>query len=142
MAEQRRSRILNPRRAKQLIDFVGLNVDGYIYPTDIDGLIEYRDSEYIIFEVKHGKAEVPFGQKLALKRMVDDFTKVGKSAVAMICEHSVHNPEENVIAAECMVREIYFGKVGIWRAPSREITVREAVNLFHQFSNDASLTDG
>ena len=70
------SRINNPDRMKQLIDFKGLGVDGYIYPTDIDGLLEYKDSEYIIFEVKYGNAEVPFGQKLAIQRMVDDFTKI------------------------------------------------------------------
>ena len=69
---------------KQLIDFQGLAVDEYIYPTDIDGLIEYKDSEYIIFEVKYGDAEVPFGQKLALQRMVDDFTKTGKQAVVLV----------------------------------------------------------
>ena len=72
------TRIRNPSKMKQLIDFKDLEVDGYIYPTDIDVLIEYKDSEYIIFEVKFGDAEVPFGQKLALQRMVDDFTKVGK----------------------------------------------------------------
>ena len=55
------SRINNPDRMKQLIDFKGLEVDGYIYPTDIDGLLEYKDSEYIIFEVKYGNAEAPFG---------------------------------------------------------------------------------
>lgn len=54
-----KSRILNPKRMKQLIDFKGLELDGGIYPTDIDGIIEYRDSEYIILEVKHSKAKVP-----------------------------------------------------------------------------------
>ena len=48
---------------KQLIDFKGCSVGNGMYPTDIDGLIEYKDSEYIIFEVKYGSAEVPVGQK-------------------------------------------------------------------------------
>lgn len=56
-----KSRILNPKRMKQLIDFKGLELDGGIYPTDIDGIIEYRDSEYIILEVKHSKVKVPWG---------------------------------------------------------------------------------
>jgi len=132
------SRINNPRRAKQLIDFAGLNIDGYIYPTDIDGLIEYRNSEYIIFEIKHGKAEVPYGQKLAIQRMVDDFTAVGKTAMALICEHDVHDPEESVIAAKCAVREIYYGREGVWRKPDMELSVREAVRKFHSFSNNTS----
>lgn len=129
-----KSRIQNPYRMKQLIDFQGLDVDGYIYPTDIDGLIEYKDSEYIIFEIKYGGAEVPVGQKLALQRMVDDFTKVGKQAVALVCEHTVHDAEKPVIAAWCKVREIYYGKEKQWRAPDSEITVREAVDNFQRYS--------
>lgn len=83
------SKILNPDRMKQLIDFRGLELDGGIYPTDIDGLIEYHDNEYIIIEVKHGKAKVPVGQRVAMQRMVEDFTKIGKRAVAIVCEHNV-----------------------------------------------------
>ena len=69
------SRIHNKRKMKQLIDFKGCAVDGGMYPTDIDGVIEYKDSKYIIFEVKYGDSEIPIGQRLALQRMVDDFTK-------------------------------------------------------------------
>lgn len=119
---------------KQLVDFQGLDVDGYIYPTDIDGLIEYKDSEYIIFEVKLSGAEVPMGQRLALQRMVDDFTKVGKQAVALICEHTVWDSDKPVVAAWCKVREIYYGEEKKWRAPTNEITVREAVDSFQKYS--------
>lgn len=129
-----RSRIINPGRMKQLVDFKGLGVDGYIYPTDIDGLIEYKDSEYIIFEVKLSGAEVPMGQRLALQRMVDDFTKVGKQAVALICEHTVWDSDKPVVAAWCKVREIYYGEEKKWRAPTNEITVREAVDSFQKYS--------
>lgn len=128
------SRINNPYRMKQLIDFKGLEVDGYIYPTDIDGLIEYKDSEYILFEVKYGSAEVPLGLKLAIQRMVDDFTKVGKQAVAFVCEHTVRDANKPVVAAWCKVREIYYGKEKQWRAPDNEITVREAVDSFQRYS--------
>lgn len=128
------SRINNPYRMKQLIDFIGLDIDGYIYPTDIDGIIEYKDSEYIIFEIKHVRATIPVGQRLALQRMVDDFTKVGKQAVAFICEHNIFDSDEPVIAADCNVREIYYGKERKWRAPDNKITVRDAVNSFQRFS--------
>lgn len=78
------SRIHNRHKMKQLIDFKGCAVDGGMYPTDIDGVIEYKDSKYIIFEVKYGDSEIPIGQRLALQRMVDDFTKSGKQG-----EHAV-----------------------------------------------------
>ena len=90
-----KSKILNPKRMKQLIDFKGLELDNGIYPTDIDGLIEYHDSEYILLEVKHKDARVPYGQRLAIQRMVDDFTKAGKKAVAIVCEHKVDDTDKS-----------------------------------------------
>lgn len=119
---------------KQLIDFKGLDVDGYIYPTDIDGILEYKDSEYIIFEIKYGNANVPYGQRLAIQRMVDDFTKIGKRAVAFVCEHSVRNADTPVVAAFCKVREMYCGGDSQWRVPEFDVTVREAVNSFQKHS--------
>lgn len=130
-----KSKILNPKRMKQLIDFKGLELDNGIYPTDIDGLIEYHDSEYIILEVKHNKAKVPWGQRLALQRMVDDFTKAGKKAVAIVCEHSVDDTNRPVVAAVCNVRELYYGGEKRWRPPDSPMTVRQAVNNFRKYAN-------
>lgn len=120
---------------KQLIEFNGLDLDGGIYPTDIDALIEYHDSEYIILEVKHNKAEVPRGQRLALQRMVDDFTKVGKKAVAIVCEHSIDDADEPVVAAICNVRELYYGGEKQWRPPDDPMTVRQAIDNFRKYAN-------
>ena len=86
------------------------------------------------FEVKYGDAEVPFGQRLALQRMVDDFTKVGKQAVVFICEHTVRDANKPVVVAWCKVREIYYGKEKEWRAPDIELSVRAAVDSFQKFS--------
>lgn len=129
-----KSKILNPKRMKQLIDFKGLELDSGIYPTDIDGLIEYHDSEYIILEVKHNNAKVPWGQRLALQRMVDDFTKAGKKAVAIVCEHNVDNANNPVVAAVCNVRELYYGGEKRWRPPDEPITVRQAIHSFRRYS--------
>lgn len=100
------SRIHNKRKMKQLIDFKGCAMDGGMYPTDIDGVIEYKDSKYIIFEVKYGDSEIPIGQRLALQRMVDDFTKSGKQAIVLICSHTVKNPNKPVVFALNCVRNI------------------------------------
>ena len=66
--------------------------------------------------------------------MVDDFTKIGKQAVAFVCEHTVRDPDKPVVAAWCKVREIYYGGEKQWRAPDADITVREAVNSFQRYS--------
>lgn len=129
------SRIRNPYYAKQLIDFQGMEIDGGIYPTDIDALIEYHDMEYIVLEVKFDKTKVPFGQRLAIQRMVDDFTKAGKRAIALVAEHYSSDPRIPVIAANCRVRELYYGEEGEWRAPTHELSVREAVDDFRKIHN-------
>lgn len=126
-----KSRIKNPCYAKQLIDFQGLNVDDNVYPTDIDALIEYHDSEYILLEVKYKNTRVPYSQRVAMQRMIDDFSKIGKKAIAIIGEHSVTDSSQPIIAADCNVREIYYGDEGIWRAPNRPLVVRQAVDEFH-----------
>lgn len=132
MLTEEKSRIRNPQRAKQLIDFRGLSLDDSIYPTDIDGLIEYRDSEYIIFEIKYDNANVPRGQRIALERMVSDLTKAGKQAVVFICEHHVKDKERPVIAANCDVREMYYGYKGVWEKPINKMKVDDAVCRFHE----------
>ena len=129
-----KSKILNPSRMKQLIDFAGLELDGGIYPTDIDGLIEYHNSEYILIEVKHNKARLPIGQRIAMQRMVDDFTKAGKQAVAIVCEHNIDDTKQAVILSMCRVRELYYGAEHRWRPPDKRITVREAIDNFLRFS--------
>lgn len=127
------SKIRNPYRMRQLIDFTGLELGGGIYPTDIDGLIEYHDKEYILIEVKYGKTKVPFGQKLAMERMVDDFTKIGKPSVAIVCEHNEKDAKKHVIAANCRVREIYYGGEKQWRKTDTKMTVREFIDGFQLF---------
>lgn len=129
-----KSKIKNPKRMKQLINFGGLELDNErMYPTDIDGLIEYRNSEYIILEVKHENARVPYGQRLALQRMVDDFTKAGKRAVAIVCEHQENDTNKAIDAAACTVREMYYGGEHRWRPPDNPMSVRRAVDSFQKY---------
>ena len=129
------TRIHDKKNMKQLLDFSGCSVGEGIYPTDIDALIEYRNSEYIIFEVKYRDFEVPFGQRVALQRMVDDFTKVGKQAIVMVCSHPVKNPDKPVLLAKCKVREIYYGREHRWRKPDKDMDVGEALKDFQLFSS-------
>lgn len=126
------TRIHNGNKMRQLIDFKNLEIDGYMYPTDIDGLIEYKDSEYIIFEVKYKGSAVPQGQKLALKRMIDDFTIAGKRALAIICEHSVKDASTPIVASRCKVREMYSSDSDCWVSPKNTVSTGEVVRLFHR----------
>ena len=123
-----RGKINNPKRKQQILSFEDLRF-GNITPTDIDGVIEYKNKKYIFFEVKYGKAKLPSGQKLAIERLVKDINE-NKKAIAIILEHNIHNPNNVVNVSTCLVRELYNGK--IWRPPKYNIKLKELINKFIQ----------
>ena len=122
------SKIENRRRARQIIDFANIHIGEKGMPTDCDGLIEYHDKAYVLFELKHGAKDVPLGQKLALVRMCDDFARVGKPAVFIVAEHDVDDPEIDIDAAACLVRKFYF--CGTWYTPKKAVTLKEKIDSF------------
>jgi hypothetical protein len=105
--DETRGIIQNPERARQIIDFSGIRFKN-ITPTDIDGLIEYKNIAYVLMEFKHREAEMPHGQSLALTRMVDDFDRQGKYATLLVCEHYVDDPKADIIARDTNVRRYYY----------------------------------
>jgi len=115
-------------RARQLNSFKDLTF-GKITPTDIDGLIEYKDKAYIFIEVKYKDKDLPFGQRLALERLIRDTPKHKKS-ISIVCEHCVEDTEIQVNVANCKVRELYLYNELKWRPPNELITVKELVDLF------------
>ena len=126
------SLIKNPLRASQVLDFTGILPPPYA-PTDIDGLVEWKDKAYVIIECKHGGKDMSLGQKIAIERMTKDFSKAGKRAVAIVVEHNVDNIQQSVMVGNQLVREVYYDSQGRWRKPSHEMTAREAINDFIQY---------
>lgn len=121
--------IKNPYRASQVLDFAGI-LDNGMAPTDIDGLIEYKNSAYIIIEVKYRDKKMTKGQQIAIERMVQDFFKSGKRAVAILAEHSVANTQESVHVGGLRVRSIYYDAEQKWRMPKYRCNVTEFVNRY------------
>ena len=120
--------IKNRRRMKQIVNFQNIRIGAKGMPTDCDGLIEYRNRGYVMFEIKHGAKELPFGQELALVRMCDDFARIGKPAVFIVAEHDVDDPEIDIDAASCLVRKFYFR--GKWYTPPKPVTLKEKIDRF------------
>jgi len=121
--------ILNPERASQIIDFKGVHHRGASF-TDIDALLEYRDRAYVIVEVKYGDKEMPDGQKLAIERMVRDFGKQGKSALAVLAEHHEIDIQKSIYLSDCDVRSIYTSGEQKWRKPNTNYTVKQIVDEY------------
>ena len=76
-------------------------------------------------QYKLRNAEVPFGQMLALKRLVDNLERAGKYAVLIIAEHTADNPNDDIDAASCRVRTWY--QYGYEHAPA-DISVKNLID--------------
>lgn len=124
--------IKHPQRASQVLDFAGI-LDPPYAPTDIDGLIEWKNKAYIIIECKYREKEMSKGQQIAIERMVNDFQKAGKRALAIVVEHDQENIQRSVMVANQLVRQVYFDTQKKWREPNYMCTVREVVNDFIKY---------
>ena len=125
-----RGKIKHRERSRQVNDFSNLELSHNITPTDIDGLIEYRNEKYIFFEVKYSEAQLHYGQRLALERLVADTSSRDKKSIAIVCEHDVHNTSVDVDVAETRVREVYSYRTKEWRVPANTYTTKQLIELF------------
>lgn len=116
-----------PELASQLRDYSGLRF-GNITPTDIDGLIEYKNRGYIILELKYVDAKILPGQRLALERLTDDLAKSGKKCLCIIASHNTDNPHDKIDAANTIVVEYRYR--GQWLNPQRKSLTKELVEHF------------
>ena len=123
-----RGEIHHIERAQQINSFKNMKY-GKITPTDMDGMIEYKNKAYIFLEVKYKDKTLPFGQKLALERLVKD-TSINKYSIAIVCEHYIDDTRKQIDVADCNVRELYLSGENKWRPPAIAMTVRELINLF------------
>lgn len=122
--ELQRGVIRHRDRAKQIVNFSGLRFAN-ITPTDIDGLIEYRNACFLFIELKHhSKPVIDMGQRLALERLAAGLIKPA------LVLHAIHGAPatDDINAAQAVVHQ-YFWKGG-WKVPHALITVREAADGF------------
>jgi hypothetical protein len=115
-------------RARQIVSFAGLRF-GNITPTDIDGLIEYKNCCFLLLELKHySRPELPYGQRLALERLAASLAK------PTLLLHGIHytHPEQDIDAAECDVYRYFWG--GEWHGLDEQVSVwTAAAGFFDKF---------
>lgn len=114
---------------------------GSITPTDIDGVIDYHDFVWVLFEAKLAGKDVPRGQRLALERLIQNAYRARKHGIALIIEHEVDDCRKDVYAKDCMVREVYTTEKMQWRPPRYPITAKGMadayINYFANCAKDA-----
>lgn len=120
--------IRNIKFARQRADFNGLRF-GTITPTDIDGFVEFSDEVFIFMETKHGGAELPSGQRLALERVCDRVQAGGGEALVLVLHNSLTgNDNQTYDLAPLPVAQCrYKGK---WFVPREAISARQAIEKF------------
>ena len=131
--ENNRGSIQIRDRARQIIDFSGIRF-GNITPTDIDGIIDYHDTAFVLIEMKLVGAEMPYGQRLCIERLVNAIAATGRDACALLCRHNVQDTEQDVKAANAMVEAVYWKKS--WHAPIRQMTAKEMIDSFLRFTRN------
>lgn len=130
MAE--RGVIRNRDFARQIKDFSGLCF-GKITPTDIDAFVEFQDKLFVFIEGKHNGAKLPYGQRLALERLVDAcHNPPFRISTAIVIDH-FDSFTDDVDFASSPVRE--FRWFGTWRNPQKTgITLRESIEALIELS--------
>jgi len=121
MVDTLRGIIRNRQYGTQVQDFSGLRF-GNITPTDLDGLIEYKNRGYVLIETKYRDSKLPDGQRLALERLCDDLQRI-KPTLLIIAWHET---DGDIDVAETSVAEYRFKRK--WRV--RKGTTKELITAF------------
>lgn len=114
---------LRNREFARFRDFSGL-CWGKISPTDIDAYFEFANRAFIFIEAKYNGARLPYGQRLALERLVD---AVGATKPALLVL-AAYDADGDIVLHECLVTE--YRTNGVWKIPLRAVTVRELIDRF------------
>lgn len=135
------NRIFNEEAFNQVLSFEGMDYDNGIHPTDMDGVIEYGDKAYVLYEVKHDGVDLRYAQRTYLERTVRDYAKAGKEALAIVADHQGKDPKEKVLLKDCMVREVLHSKTpDRWQNPVKPTTCLEMTDWFLSRFEDVRAT--
>ena len=97
--------IKHPNRAKQIIDFEGVQ-NGKIHPSDIDAVLEFDSKYLLLFELKKVGVKVPLGQRMMLERIIDAWEDCDKIGSVVYCEHDTMS-HETIYLKDCKVVGLY-----------------------------------
>ena len=101
---------------------------GTITPSDIDGLIEYKNKCYIFFEFKYNFGDLNTGQRLMFERLIRDISKI-KPCIFFLASWDDSMVEDNSInAAEAIV---YYVRDALgWHKPDSNVTLNDCIDYF------------
>ena len=123
-----RGEIRNQSQAGQLFCFKDLKMNK-ITPSDIDGLIEYKNKCYIFFEFKYNHTPLPTGQRLMFERLIDDLSNI-KPCIFFLAswDESILNEKNEVVSKLSEVYKIRHKKQ--WITPDGSPTLKACIDWF------------
>ena len=103
--------IRNTKKALRCLDYSGLG-DGNTC-SDLDGIIEIKNTYLILIEFKEEGNELPTGQRLLLERLCDSWIQSNSKKKSVVL-FATHRPDlfGAIPMRECEVQKIY--KDGKW----------------------------
>jgi hypothetical protein len=126
MDDKHRGLVYNRERKSQIINYNGLRV-ARMTPTDLDGIMEFRDKLFVFFEYKGQDAPLQDGQQTCLERLVNAIQTDDRHAVCFIIDHFTH-VHEDVDGANSLVRDFFY--CNHWHKPPYPTTVRQLLDMF------------
>jgi len=122
-----RGQIQNRERRKQIFDMRSL-LYGKITPTDLDAMIEYKNTGFVLIEAKYKQDFYQeMGQQLAHERMARALWIANKPTVLIFARHDIANPASDVDLSTCQVTQYYY--CGKWHRCNRW-TVKQITDSF------------
>ena len=126
----------HPDWGRQLVLYDGIQY-GKITPSDIDGIVEYHNRIWCVYEVKAQGVELLRGQRTMLERFVHCMADANRHAIAIVCDHGVYDPQQPIYIASCAVRSIYNTENMTWRPPNYPTTLKQMSDAYiAHFSDD------
>jgi len=117
--------IRNREYHAQFVDFSNMQF-GKIAPMDFDGFIDFGDKLFVFIETKYLNQQMPFGQRLALERLVDATQSDKRASIAFITSHNKQAANnEDIDLGNSIVTEYRFHKQ--WIKPLLPIKLYDAV---------------
>lgn len=132
------SLIRNRDYMRQIKDFSGLRFDK-IYPTDIDGFLDFGNRIFIFIEMKHGDARIPYGQSLALTRLCDSTASEYRKSYLLIARHSL-SCDDDIDASIQPVTAVYHE--GKWSQVAEGWTLKRMIDWILEKHNRLGVASG
>lgn len=132
--EEVRGRITYRDRRRQIVTYENVRY-GNATPTDIDGALDYHGDAFAFIEIKYGDTELKDGQRKFLEGVADGLFDGGREAAVFVVSHDIEDVNEDIDAADCIVREIYMRHR--WIELKEPKTLKEQMDVFFKYAEES-----